>query len=380
LVNPQRRRWLQRLAALAAAGSSAADAAPVQRGRALVFPRDHGAHVDTRTEWWYVTGWLGRPEAPSHGLQITFFRSRTGLAETLPGQLAPRQLLFAHAALTELGHAPKHRHDQRLARWNGDSAALAAPDTPRAAGAAADDTRVWIGDWSLRRGPDGYRAQCRADGWSAALTLQPTQALLLQGDAGFSRKGPLETQASHYYSQPQLAMRARLQTGNRSGSAIESSGLAWLDHEWSDEILSPDAVGWDWVGFNLFDGAALTAFALRRADGSVLWAGGSFRAGAAHDAGNPRAAHAFGADSVRWTARRHWRSPATAAAYPVEWQLETPAGRFGVRALLDAQELDERQGIGAVYWEGLSELLDEQGRRVGLGYLEMTGYAGRLQL
>ena len=32
------------------------------------------------------------------------------------------------------------------------------------------------------------------------------------------------------------------------------------------------------------------------------------------------------------------------------------------------------------YHRKLSELLDAQGRRVGLGYLEMTGYAGRLRL
>ena len=30
--------------------------------------------------------------------------------------------------------------------------------------------------------------------------------------------------------------------------------------------------------------------------------------------------------------------------------------------------------------EGLSELLDERGQRVGRGYLEMTGYAGALKL
>jgi predicted secreted hydrolase len=55
-------------------------------------------------------------------------------------------------------------------------------------------------------------------------------------------------------------------------------------------------------------------------------------------------------------------------------------GRFSVKALLDDQELDSRAGTGAVYWEGLSELLDERGRRVGRGYLEMTGYAGARRL
>jgi len=51
-----------------------------------------------------------------------------------------------------------------------------------------------------------------------------------------------------------------------------------------------------------------------------------------------------------------------------------------VRALLHDQELDSRASTGAIYWEGLSELLAEDGRRLGLGYLEMTGYATPLRL
>jgi predicted secreted hydrolase len=34
---------------------------------------------------------------------------------------------------------------------------------------------------------------------------------------------------------------------------------------------------------------------------------------------------------------------------------------------------------GAVYWEGASELF-EDGRRVGRGYLEMTGYVAPIRL
>jgi predicted secreted hydrolase len=64
----------------------------------------------------------------------------------------------------------------------------------------------------------------------------------------------------------------------------------------------------------------------------------------------------------------------------VEWVVHSPAGEHRVRALLDAQELDSRASTGAVYWEGISELLDGRGVRVGLGYLEMTGYAARLRL
>jgi predicted secreted hydrolase len=238
------------------------------------------------------------------------------------------------------------------------------------------------------------------------LRLQATQALLLQGDAGFSRKGPEERQASHYYSAPQLAVQAEVRgaaptpataapdarapgkTGQSGGTAESAGGGAtrsaasaaapwhgrgWLDHEWSDELMHPRAVGWDWVGLNLFDGSALTAFVLRRADGSVLWAGGSWRTA-------DGTLRVFAPDEVRFSAGRRWTSPATAAVYPVQWRIDHPAGPHTVNALLDAQELDSRGSTGAVYWEGLSEVLDGAGRRVGLGYLEMTGYVGALRL
>ena len=369
-MNPRRRLCLQQLACAATAGLAPtawgqADAATnVQRGRLLEFPRDHGAHLAARTEWWYATGWLAAREGgePSHGFQVTFFRSRTGLAQGNPSRFAAKHLLFAHAALTTLAGG-KHQHDQRLARWSGAAGAVLG-DADTAEG------RVRLGDWRLHRDATGWHARVPASGFSLNLDLAPTQPLLLQGDAGYSQKGPDASQASHYYSEPQLDARATMLVGAPNGQA---RGRAWMDHEWSDELLHPQAVGWDWIGMNLFDGSALTAFVLRRADGSAVWAGGSHRA-----ATGP--AHSFAADAVQWTPGRRWLSPGTGARYPVQWQISTPAGRYTVRALAEAQELDSRGSTGTVYWEGLSELLDEAGRRVGLGYLEMTGYAGALRL
>jgi predicted secreted hydrolase len=351
----RRRAWLLWLLASPAV-------AEIRRGRTLAFPRDHGAHPETRTEWWYATGWLGSEMAPRFGFQLTFFRSRTGLATGVSGRFAARQLLFAHAAVTDLA-GRRHLHAQRIARWSGQAASALA-------GAALADTDVRLGPWSFRREAAGYRARLPDDDFTLELLLQPTQPLLLQGDAGFSRKGPDERQASHYYSQPQLAVQGHIVL---AGQRVPAAGRAWLDHEWSEEILHPEAVGWDWIGINLFDGGALTAFRLRRADGTALWAGGSFRAAGA-------AVQPFAPDAVRFDPGRLWASPASQARYPVQWQLQTPAGRHEVRALLDAQELDSRGSTGAIYWEGLAELLDAQGRRVGLGYLEMTGYAARLQI
>ena len=382
-MHPHRRAWLSAAAtALLLPSRGIARAADddddrIRRGRVLRFPRDHGAHLGRRTEWWYVTGWL-QPRGADRliGFQLTFFRSRTGLADGHPSRFAARQLLFAHAAATDLT-ARRHVHADRLARWSG------ADDPALRARASTRDTDVRLDGWSLVRqsGADGgYDAVVRSDALELALQLTPPQPLLLQGDAGFSRKGPLEAQASHYLSHPQLAVHGRISLAGRGndgrtaeGRPVEGEGRAWLDHEWSDELLHPEAVGWDWIGINLADGGALTAFRLRRADGSALWAGGSLR-----PAGG--ALRVFGPDELRFTPGRIWRSPATDGRYPGEWSGESPAGRHLGRALRDAQELDGRASTGTVYWEGLSELLDGAARRVGLGYLEMTGYAGRLRL
>jgi predicted secreted hydrolase len=373
------------------------------RARPLVFPTDHGAHADARIEWWYVTGVLAPVTAATstaptsrvdatYGFQVTFFRSRTDIAADHPSRFAARQLVFAHAALTDLKRG-RLLHDQRIARAGFGLAE-----------AAAGDTAVSLRDWRLSRHSSGgvaatatatatgtgtgtgtgtvtgkstgtgsrYRAEVASDsaGFRFDFSFDTTQPLLLQGDAGYSQKGPQPAQSSHYYSQPHLAVSGTLTEG---GVAMPVRGTAWLDHEWSNSLLAPTAVGWDWIGMNLDDGSALTAFRLRRSDGSAVYAGGSFRSASG-------VLRTFTNDEVQFTPGRIWTSPQSRGRYPVEWTLTTPSGRYQITALLDAQELDSRSSTGTIYWEGVSELRDTQGQRLGRGYLEMTGYAGRLQL
>ncbi len=64
---------------------------PVVPGAALAFPRDHGAHPDFRTEWWYVTGWLKTAEGRDLGFQVTFFRTRPQVDPANPSRFAPRK-------------------------------------------------------------------------------------------------------------------------------------------------------------------------------------------------------------------------------------------------------------------------------------------------
>ena len=344
------------LCALPSLAWGAAQALPPRR---LQFPHDHGAHPDLRTEWWYITGFLAAG-GREFGYQLTFFRSRVDAARDLASRFAARQLVFAHAAVTDV-QGRRQWHDQRIAR-----------DGFGVAEAAVGDTRVRLRDWHLTRQPDGsYRARLAALEFTLELRFTPTQPVLLQGEQGLSRKGPQPEQASYYYSIPQLDTRGELVLQGRRHAV---TGKGWLDHEWSEALMHPDAVGWDWIGMNLDDGSAVTAFQLRRQDGSPLWDGGSFRSA---DGGVTSIARR---GETQFSPQRRWTSPASGARYPVEWMVRTPADFYVVRAVLDAQELDSRASTGTIYWEGLSDLFDSSGRRVGRGYLEMTGYARRLRL
>lgn len=348
-----RRRPL--LAALAGLGLARAGfALPPRR---MAFPADHGAHPDLRTEWWYITGHL-QAGGRTFGFQVTFFRSRVDATQGMQSAFAAKQLLFAHAALTDV-QGGKLLHDQRIAR-----AGFGIAD------AAIGDARLQLRDWSLVREADAWHAVVPAAGFRLDLRCAPTQPVLLQGKEGLSRKGPLEQHASYYYSMPQLAVRGRL---SLQGRELEVSGRAWMDHEWSDEYLASEAVGWDWLGMNLDDGSALTAFRIRRKDGSTFWDGGSFRSARGD-------LYVASLGETEFRPHRRWTSPLSNASYPVEWGLRTPADFYTVRAVIDNQELDSRASTGAIYWEGLSDLLDSNGRRVGRGYLEMTGYAAKLRM
>lgn len=349
--------------------------------RPLAFPRDHGSHPAFRTEWWYITGWLrddasaagardrgqarAAPDDPSavahdgdFGVQVTFFRHRPGIAEDSASRFAPRQLLFAHAAIADPALA-RLRHDQRAAREGFGIVQ-----------ASEHDTDVAIGDWWLRRNSDDtYATQVVARDFAFTLEFTPRAPLLLQGDAGTSRKGPRAAQASYYYSRPQLGATGTVTVGKM---VRKVTGTAWLDHEWSSEYLAAEARGWDWTGINLDDGGALMAFVIRDRQGGAYWAGGTWRDAAGR-------VTPLGPDDVQFAPQRPWRSPQTGVEYPVAMRLRVGAVAIDLMPLFDDQELDSRASVGTIYWEGAVRAVRD-GKPVGRGYLELTGYGGALRI
>jgi predicted secreted hydrolase len=327
----------------------------------LSFPVDFGSHDAYRTEWWYVTGWLDDDGHPV-GFQLTFFRTRLLINAANTSAFAPRQVYFAHAALS----------DPRLGR------VLFAERSARGgfglAEAKAGDTDVHIQNWRLMRDAKDNRLFAKAEDATFALDLAMTAsgAPLLEGDRGLSQKGPDKNNASAYYSLPQLLVTGTLR---EQGKRRTVTGRAWLDHEWSTSYLDPDAKGWDWLGVNFDDGGALMAFQMRRPDGTALYSAATRR----FPDGNITRSHT---PEVSFTATRTWRSPHTGVRYPVSQQVRVGASVLALTPLMDDQEIDASQSTGTIYWEGAVRVVDQAGGASGKGngYLELTGYGSSLRL
>ena len=304
----------------------------VIQGRTLQFPRDHGAHPDYRQEWWYLTGWLNTARGENLGFQVTFFRTRLNIDTSNPSAFTPRQVILAHAALADPRHG-RLRHDERAART-----ALGL------AGSEEGTTKVWVDEWSLEFSNQKYQTKIDARDFSLELQFEAKDRPLLQGENGFSRKGPKEEEASYYYSRPQMKAQ-----GMANGAPV--TGTAWLDHEWSSRYMAAGAAGWDWCGINLDDGGSLMAFRMRAKDGETVYA----------------------PPLTSFKVLRTWKSPRTGAEYPVEMMVRSGATELRLQPLIDDQELDARASTGTIYWEGAVRAFRDR-TPVGRGYLELTGY------
>ena len=177
--------WRALLAAGCAIASFAAASAEIQYSsavpeRPIAFPRDEGSHPNFKTEWWYLTGWLEADDGSTFGFQVTFFRHRPGTDEDNPSRFAARQLLFAHASLSD-PRSGRLLRDEKTAR--------AGFDLAEAREGAMD---VHIDDWRLRREADAAKISTHVASAEFEFELQfdVVQPPLLQGRNGFSQKGP----------------------------------------------------------------------------------------------------------------------------------------------------------------------------------------------
>ncbi len=238
------------------AGAVPAGFAPVTEPRTWSFPRDHGAHREFQTEWWY---WTGHLESDGHryGYEIVFFRRApdrpTDLGTDFAGWSAAG-FYPAHVALTDI-EAGSFHHEQRIRR-----------DIGGVAGSDSSDLRVWCGNWRAERKGDHLVLSAGSGDWWLDLEMTPDKAPVLHGDGGLSRKGPLIGQASHYYSLTRLSTRGTL---TRAGRVLPVVGQSWMDHEFFSSDLDSTLVGWDWFSLQFDDRTELMLYRLRGQSGAA---------------------------------------------------------------------------------------------------------------
>jgi len=260
---------------------------------------------------------------------------------------------FAREALG-MGHAAVGRLDVRADDW----ALTGAPQ------GRADDERM-----VLRAGESAPEGRNAID-----FVQLPEKPPAIHGHGGVSRKAACVSCASHYYSYTRLRTSGTL---TYRGARLHVRGLSWMDHEFGSGELQRDQVGWDWFSLQLDDKRELMLYLLRRRDGSVTpQSSGSVVA----TDGTVRflARDAFAIDVLgRWT------SPHTGANYPSGWRIRVPSAGLDVTlvpTVLD-QELAGTSGGGISYWEGSVDIRAAgTAGPVGVGYVELTGYAGDVSL
>jgi len=321
--------------------------APVTPGRIFAFPADHGPHPEFRIEWWYVTANLVDASGVAYGAQWTLFRQATKPGAQQEGW-ANQQIWMGHAAVTR---ADTHRFGEAFARGGVGQA-----------GVEAKPFLAWIDAWEMRglapmRDNMIAPLELNASGadFSYALRLDADRPLVLQGDAGYSKKSE-RGQASYYFSQPYFKAAGSITIGDKP---LDVTGQAWMDREWSSQPLASDQTGWDWFSMHLSEREKLMLFRLRQTDGKNYASGnwilpdGKIEQIASADIDmTPKA-------FVEIEGRK----------IPVSWRVAIPRRALAIECVpLNAKSW---MGTSFPYWEGP---ISFGGSHAGLGYLEMTGY------
>jgi predicted secreted hydrolase len=325
------------------------------------FSRDHFNHPEFRTEWWYYTGNLQAKDGHRYGFELVFFRQGEQRPSASDRDFNPSvwrvdDLYLAHLALTDIDGRAFHTA-RRLNRAG-----------PGLAGASFEEGRIWNGNWQATwdKASDRQTLRVVAEGIRFTLDLNPAKPAVIHGENGVSQKAEGPGRASYYVSFPRLNV-----SGEMNGRAVH--GLAWMDHEWFTDQLADNQRGWDWFSIQLENRTELMLFEIRRADGSI----DPFSAGT-YIAADGKATHLASAD-FSLTPLAFWTSPTTHARYPIQWRIRIPRLKLELEcaAAIPQQELSDQDNSTVSYWEGA---VTYSGSAGGVGYLEMTGYAGKVKL
>lgn len=340
-----------------------ADWRSAEPGWEYEFPRDHHAHPEFKTEWWYFTGNVIDTGGHRFGYELTFFRQ--GLrppAERDPNasRFVVDELKFAHFAVTDVKKQRFH-FEQKISRGAFGEAGF---DNGR--------TLAWIEGWTLATdGDNAFDLVATSSEGMINLHLRAAKPPVVHGQNGISAKASGAGHASHYYSITRLETTGEFFT---KGKSQPFRGESWFDHEWATNQLAPEQVGWDWLSVHFEDGSELMLYQMRLQNGAAdPSSSGTLVAPDGSSVYLP-------STSFRMTPIEYWQSAASGAKYPIGWRMEIPEQGldFTVHAAVQNQELAFPP---LVYWEGAIDVKGTRNEKpiAGRGYLELTGYAGPLR-
>jgi len=334
-------------------------------GRKLSFPADHYSHPDFKTEWWYYTGHLETESGKRYGYQVTFFRFgvRDRQKEIKDKPPLFTELYMAHFAISDIA-GKKFFFRERINRGYADKA-----------GAATDRYLVWNEDWKVEGDRESHVIQVSDRGTALRLALKSLKPPVLHGHNGLSQKGEGEGRASYYYSLTRVRTEGELTLG---GKKEKVRGLSWMDHEFGSNQLREDQVGWDWFSIQLDNKTELMLYLIRRKDGSPdPYSSGTF----IRSDGTTR--H-LNLKDFQIQSLDRWKSPKSGGDYPMNWKVMIPSEQIELEIVpaFREQELITNRSTRVTYWEGAARINGTIRNRpiTGNGYVEMTGYAGRLNL
>jgi len=329
--------------------------------RALEFPKDHADHPGFQTEWWYYTGnLLGKGGRP-FGFQLTFFRVQLKVRPPVSDSAwRANTLFFAHLTVSDVA-----AETFLVAEKSGRGAAGIAGVSSNPLGG-----RVFLHGWETVIREKTHRLQARSDGFGLDLNLVSQKPPVLHGEKGLSRKGARPGQASYYYSLTRMDTRGTLRVGE---ATFAVSGLSWMDHEFTSNVLSKEQEGWDWMSLQLSDGGELMIYVLRLKDGSSdPCSSGTLIRKDGTWLHLPKEAFV-----IRPTS--YWESPRSQGRYPSSWEVAVLSHDMSltVTPKLKDQELITKESTGVTYWEGSVRVAGTVADQpvTGSGYVELTGYA-----
>jgi predicted secreted hydrolase len=325
----------------------------------ISFPRDHAAHYDAQTEWWYYTGHIFDEDRNEYGFELTFFKRITSDDKSpllkIPAYWIKDVGMVGHFAVTNVkgGTFDFGQKINLCSSWKADK----------------DNYDVKIGDWSAKDIGGIHELKASMKDYEISLMLKPLKDPVPNGPGGIMAKGG--GNGNYYYSITRIEVTGTLK---ENGKVKKVKGTAWMDHEYGTMKVVPGVKGWDWFSLQLNDGTDIMIYMIKDKNQVVKESGGTIV--------NTSGEYSWlTLSDIEIKDISTWQSQSTGANYPSQWEvyIKPLDLKLDLIPIVKDQEL---RLAPIYYWEGAVNI---KGKRAGApvmgkGYAELVGYSKSLKV